>query len=99
MGVSGLCNLGLQQFSFLHILLLYVMIAHTLNMCAPYILCTFDNILGLLNLDIIASTPPLECLHWMNRVHSFIFKLCIMIVQTLNMCTDDTGPEQSLVLF
>ena len=99
MGVSDLCYLRLQQFSFLHILTLYVMIAHTLNMCAPYILCTFDNILGLLNLDIIASTPPLEYLHWMNRFHSFIFKLCIMNVHTLKMCTDDAGPEQSLVLF
>ena len=23
------------------------MIVHTLNMCAPYILCTFDNIFGI----------------------------------------------------
>ena len=33
-----------------------------------------------------------------NRFHSCIFKLCIMIVHTLKMCTEDTGPEQSLVL-
>ena len=33
-----------------------------------------------------------------NRFHSFILKLCIMIVLTLKMCTDDAGPEQSLVL-
>ena len=33
-----------------------------------------------------------------NRFHSFIFRLCIMIVHTLKMCTGDTGPEQSLVL-
>ena len=26
------------------------MIAHTLNMCAPYILCTFDNIFGIIEL-------------------------------------------------
>ena len=26
------------------------MIAHTLNMCAPYILCTFDNIFGIVEL-------------------------------------------------
>ena len=43
------------------------MIAYTLNMCAPYILCTFDNLfddlfLGLLNLDIMTSTRPLNCL-------------------------------------
>ena len=29
---------------------------------------------------------------------SFIFKLCIMIVNTLKMCIGDAGPEQSLVL-
>ena len=34
-----------------------------------------------------------------NRFHSFIFKLCIMIVDKLKICTDDAGPEQSLVLF
>ena len=34
-----------------------------------------------------------------NRFHSFIFELCIMIVHTLNMCTDNAEPEQSLVLF
>ena len=41
------------------------MIAHKLNTCAPYILCTFDNIFEILNLDIITSTPPLytEYLH------------------------------------
>ena len=62
--------------------------------------------LGLLNLDIITSTPPLDCLRCLfvcicnsNRFHSFIFKLCIMSVNTLKMCTDDAGPEQSLVLF
>ena len=40
----------------------YDMIGHILNMCAPYILCTFDNILGLLDLDVITSTPTFECL-------------------------------------
>ena len=59
-------------------------------------------LLGVLNLDIIMSTPPLECLNCLfvcklNKFHSFIFKLCIMIVHTLKMCT--RGPEQSLVLF
>ena len=56
---------------------------------------------GLLNLDIITSTPPLDylCLIWnSNRIHSFIFNLCIMIVNTLKMCTGDAGLEQSLVL-
>ena len=84
------------------------MIAHALNMCAPYILCTFDLklFLELLNLD-ITSTPPLECLHCLFVCNLqfkpisflYIFKLCIMIVHPLKMCTDDAGPEQSLVLF
>ena len=61
-------------------------------------------LLQVLNLGIITSTPPLECLHCLfvcnsNIFHSFIFKLCIMIVHTLKMCTDDAGPEQSLVLY
>ena len=30
--------------------LLIIMIAHTLNMCAPYILCTFDNIVEIVEL-------------------------------------------------
>ena len=34
-----------------------------------------------------------------NRFHSFVFKLCIMIVHTLKICTNDAGLEQSLVLF
>ena len=58
--------------------------------------------LGLFNLDIITSTPPLDYLCVIcnsNRFHSFIFKLCIMIVNMLKMCTGDAGPEQSLVLF
>ena len=60
--------------------------------------------LGVMNLDIIMSSPPFESLHCLfvcnsNRFHSFIFKLCKMIVHTSKMCTNDAGPEQSLVLF
>ena len=29
----------------------------------PYILCTFDNMFGIVEFDIVTSTPPLECLH------------------------------------
>ena len=75
------------------------MIAHTLNMCAPCILSAFDNIFGFVKLT---STPLLDYLCVIcnsNRFHSFIFKFCIMIVNTLKMCTGDAGPEQSLVLF
>ena len=31
--------------------LLIIMISHTLNMYAPYILCTFDNIFGIVELS------------------------------------------------
>ena len=83
---------------------LSVMIVRTLNMCT--IFCAhLITYFGVLNLDIITSTPPLECLNCnlcviciSNRFHSFIFKLCIMIAHTLKMCTDDAGLEQSLVL-
>ena len=75
-------------------------------MCALYISCTFDNILGLFNLDIImlhhlwgAYIVYFCVICNSNRFHTFIFKLCLMIVNTLKMCTGDAGPEQSLVLF
>ena len=76
--------------------------SHTENVhllfCAQLII-----ILGVLNLDIITSSPPLECLYCVilcnsNSFHSFTFKLCIMIIHTLKMCTGDVGPEQSLGL-
>ena len=63
---------------------------------------------GVLNLDIITFTVYTTfgvltlCNLWAicipNRFHSFIFKLCIMIVYTLKICTNDADPEQSLVL-
>ena len=74
-------------------------IEHVCTLCFEHNLIIF---LGLLNLDIITSTPLLDYLCVIcnsNRFHSFIFKFCIMIVNTLKMCTGDAGPEQSLVLF
>ena len=53
-----------------------------------YVYATF-GILTLCNLCKICNS---------NRFHSFIFKIYIMIVHTLKMCTGDAGPEQSLVL-
>ena len=38
-------------------------ILFVMTTCAPYILSTLNNILGVLNVDIITSTSPLECLH------------------------------------
>ena len=55
---------------------------------------------GVLKLDIITSTLPLECVICIsNRFHSFIFEFCIMIVHTFQMGTNDAGPEQSLVCY
>ena len=80
--------------------------SHIVHVCTLYFVHILIIVWGLLNLDIITSTPPLECLHCYlcvicnsNRFHSFIIKVCIMIVHTLVMCTGDAGPEQSLVLF
>ena len=69
-------------------------------------LWTFINILDVLNLDIIMSTTPLECLHCiicvicnLNRFNSSILILSLMTVHNVKMCIEDTGtPEQSLVL-
>ena len=60
--------------------------------------------LRVLNLDIITSAPPLECLHclcylYFKQILFVLFKLCIIIVHTLKMCTGYAGPKQSLVLF
>ena len=35
----------------------------------------------------------LPCISNSNRFDSFVFKLCIMIVHTLKMCTGEAGPE------
>ena len=74
------------------------MIAHTLNMCAPYILCIFDNILGIVKRRHYYIYTTIGLLGVICN-SNFIFKLCIMIVNMLKMCTGDAGPEQSLVLF
>ena len=79
--------------------------SHIVHVCTLYFVHILIIVWGLLNLDIITSTPPLECLICYlcvicnsNRFHSFIIKVCIMIVHILVMCTGDAGPEQSLVL-
>ena len=69
------------------------MIAHTLNMCAPYILCTFDNIFGILNLDIIMSTPPLECLHYLCLCNLQFKLIPFLYIQTLH---NDCSPIEDV---
>ena len=71
------------------------------------IFCAFDNIfrsveLRHYNVYTLFGVPTfcnLCVICSSNNFHSYIFKLCIMIVHTLKMCTGDTGPEQGLVLF
>ena len=56
--------------------------------CAHLII--FYYILGLLNLNIIMSAPPLVCLHCVicnsNNYHFYLFKPCIPNSDILNMC-------------
>ena len=96
LGVSGLCNPKLQQFSFPRIQTLYIMIDEHVHpiFCAHLIIY-----LGVFNLNISMSTPPLECYTLCvicnsYRYHFFTFKLSIMIVRTLKMCTGDAGPDR-----
>ena len=70
--------------------------------CAPYILSTFDNMLGIVEFRhyyVYTTVGVLTLCNLcvicnLNRFHSFVFKLFIMIVPTLKMCTDNAGPEQ-----
>ena len=107
--------LGLLALDILPINLICVICDTTIPSCSNFvryycsqidhvhhIFCA-QKIIFLRVLNIIRSTPPLECLHCLlfcnsNRFHFFIFKFYIMIVHTLKMCTYDAGPEQSLVL-
>ena len=81
----------------------YSNFAHKIEHVHPIFCSHLIIFLRELNLDIITSTSPLEYLHCLfvcnsNRFHSFIFKLCIIIVHKLEMRNDGAGPEQSLVL-
>ena len=71
---------------------LCIMVVHTLKMCTFYFMhisLIFFHFWGVLNLDIFS----LEMLRWYlvcvicnsKSFHSLIFKLCIMIVHTLNI--------------
>ena len=90
-GVTSLCNLYLQNFSFLFIQTLHNDI---LKMCTSYfvhISWIFSQFLGVLNLDIFLPKMlwrRLVCVICnSNSFHFFIFKLCIMIIHTLKMWT------------
>ena len=59
--VYGLCNLYYKQFSFLYIQTVHYDCSHIEHV--HHIFCVrLIRYFGVLNLDIITSTPPLECL-------------------------------------
>ena len=91
LGVSGLCNLYLKQFSFINIKTLLNDCSHIedVHLLFRAHLIIF---LGSLNLDIIMYTLPLGCLIHLvicnsNSLHPFLFKPCILISDILKMCT------------
>ena len=72
--VSGLCNMQLYQFSFLYIQTLNNDCLHTEDVhrlfCAHLMVFyyTFRNV------DIVTSTPPLGCLHWVDQYYKWQFR-------------------------
>ena len=86
--VSGLCYLQLQEISFLNIQTLHndcSYIEHVPLLCANLI--NIFLFLGLLNLAEMFRGCLVCVICNSSSFHSFIFKLCIMIVHTLNMYT------------
>ena len=92
-GVHSLCNLYLQQFSFLYIQILpndcsYIEDVHLL-FCA-HLINIFSFFTGVELRHFFPSEMRRGCQVCVicnsNSFHSFIFKLCIMIIHTLKMC-------------
>ena len=91
--VPSLCNLYLQKFSFFFIQTLPNDCSHIedvhLLFCAGFI--NFLSFLGVLNLDNFSIPMLWGCLVCVicnsKSFHSFLFKLCLMIVHILKMCT------------
>ena len=75
---------------------LCTMIVHTLKMCMHFLFCTgfiifFSFLMGVELRHFFHPQCLGGCLACVicnsKSIHAFIFKLCIMIVHTLNMCT------------
>ena len=89
--VCVICNSkSFHSFLFKHC----IVIVHMLKMCTSYfvyILWFFSYFLGVLKFDMFSVQNGYSCLVCVicnyNSIHSFIFKLCIMFVHTLKMCT------------
>ena len=59
--------------------------SHIEHVCTLYFVhIWFDTILGLLNLDIITSTPPLECLHCLFVCNLQFKPISFLYIQTLH---------------
>ena len=93
LGVPSLCNLLLQKFSFLFVHTLPYDCSHIedvqLLFCAR-LMIFFSFLKGVELRHFFAPEMFRGCLVCVicnsNRIHSFIFKLCIMIVHKLKMC-------------
>ena len=89
--VCVICNSNsIHSFIFI----LNMMIFHTLKMCTSHfvhISYFLSYFWWELNLDIFPSEMLRGCLVFVicisNSIHYFIFKLCLMVVHTLKMCT------------
>ena len=53
-------------------------------MCAPYIFAHLIIFLGMLNLDVMKSTPPLECLHCLFVCNLLFKQISFIYIQTLH---------------
>ena len=92
-GMPSLCNLKLQQYSILYIQTLHNDCSHIedvhLLFCARFII--FQTFLTGVELTFFPSEMLRGCLVCVicnsNRIHYFIFKLYMIIVHTLKMCT------------
>ena len=92
-GVPSLCNLQLHQYSFLYIQTCHDEFSHIEDVHLPFCAHFIYSFLFLMDvdLDIFPSEMFRGCLVCVicnsNSIHYFIFKLCIMVVHTLKMCT------------
>ena len=89
--VCVICNsISIHSFIFKLVMMIFL----TLKMCTfhfVHISYFLSYFWWMLNLDIFSSEMFRECLVCVicnsNSIHYFIFKLCLMVVQKLKMCT------------
>ena len=92
--MPSLCNLKLQQYSFFYIQTLHNDCSHIEDVHLLFYARFMDIFSFLGGLELRHFFSLVEMLRWFlvcvicnsKSFHSLIFKLCIMIVHTLNMC-------------